>query len=333
MSMKVLFIGGTGLISTAVSRFLLEKGCELTLLNRGSNREFEKLGARYLICDIGDSEAVRAAVSGLCFDSVVNWIAYTPDDVARDFELFRGMTGQYIFISSASAYQKPLSHYLITESTPLVNPYWEYSRNKAACEEYLFERYRTDGFPVTVVRPSHTYGGSKMIVPLSGAKTSWTYARRMLDGKETVVQGDGKSLWVVTHNTDFARGFSGLIGNFHAIGHAFHITSDEVLTWDQIITIQAAILGVEPNIVHIPSDFIAELLPEYGGALLGDKAESVVFVNTKIKTFVPGFVCETPFSVGARMILEELLSRPELHVVDEAYNDKIDFLVGKYRRK
>jgi len=329
--MKVLFIGGTGLISSAVSRLALEKGYDLTLLNRGSNREFEKLGAKYLVADVTDPESVKQAVSGLHFDAVVNWIAYTPDDVIRDCGIFRGMAGQYIFISSASAYQKPLSHYLITESTPLSNPYWEYSRNKAACEEYLFGRYRTDGFPVTVVRPSHTYGGSKMIVPLSGAMTSWTYAKRMLDGKEIVVHGDGKSLWVVTHNTDFALGFIGLIGNYHAIGHAFHITSDEVLTWDQIISIQSDILGVEPRIIHIPSDYISGVLPEYSGSLLGDKAESVVFDNTKIKTFVPGFVCKTPFSVGARLVINELLSKPELQVSDEYYNARIDDLIRRYR--
>jgi len=331
--MKVLFIGGTGLISTAVSKLALEKGYDLTLLNRGSNRELEELGAKYLIADINDPESVKQAVFGLNFDTVVNWIAYTPEDVIRDFDLFRGMTGQYIFISSASAYQKPLSHYLITESTPLINPYWEYSRNKAACEEFLFGRYRADSFPVTVVRPSHTYGGSKMIVPLSGAKTSWTYAKRMLDRKEIVVHGDGRSLWVVTHNTDFARGFIGLIGNYHTIGHAFHITSDEVLTWDQIIAIQADILGVEPKIVHIPSDYISNILPEYRGGLLGDKAESVVFDNTKIKAFVPGFVCETPFSIGARLVINELLSRPELQITDELYNAKIDNLISRYRNE
>lgn len=319
------------MISTEVSRLVLEKGDHLTLLNRGHNRALEPLGAEYLIGDINDAESVRQSIAGRHFDAVVNWIAYTPADVARDIDLFRGITGQYVFISSASAYQKPLSHYFITESTPLVNPYWEYARSKADCEDFLFERYRTEGFPVTVVRPSHTYGGAKMIVPLSAAKSSWAYAKRMLDGRETVVHGDGNSLWVVTHNTDFAVGFAGLLGSFTAIGHAFHITSDEVLTWNKIISIQAEILGVRPNIVHIPSDYIGEVLPAYRGGLLGDKSESVVFDNTKIKTFVPSFVCKTPFSLGARKVIELLLSTPSLQMDDADYHTKVDALIRRYR--
>lgn len=330
--MKVLFIGGTGLISTEVTRLLLSRGHSVTLLNRGSNREFEELGAEYLIADIRDTAAVKSAVSGRQFDSIVNWIAYEPADVVRDFELFNGLTGQYVFISSASAYQKPLSHYIITESTPLINPYWEYSRKKADCERVLFERHITDGFPVTVVRPSHTYGNEKVIVPLSGAKSNWTYLQRMLDGKPTVVPGDGNSLWVVTHNTDFAVGFAGLLGNHRSIGHAFHITSDEAMTWNQIIQIQADILGADPNIVHIPSDYISTVLPELRGPLLGDKSESVVFDNTKIKSFVPEFICRTPFSEGARKSIEKLLSNPELQTVDEEYNQNIDKLINGYRK-
>lgn len=328
--MKVLFIGGTGLISTEVTRLLLSRGHSVTLMNRGSNREFEQYGAEYLIANIQDTAAVKAAISGREFDSVVNWIAYEPSDVTRDYELFNGITKQYVFISTASAYQKPLLHYIITESTPLINPYWEYSRKKADCENILFERYKTDGFPVTVVRPSHTYGDNKIIIPLSGAKSNWTYLQRMLDGKPTVVHGDGKSLWVVTHNSDFAVGFAGLLGNYRSIGHAFHITSDEAMTWNQIVQIQSDILGVDPNIVHIPSDYISTVLPEYRGPLLGDKSESVVFDNTKIKSFVPEFVCKTPFSIGARKSIEKLLASPDQQIVDDNYNEKIDNLVNQY---
>ena len=205
-------------------------------------------------------------------------------------------------------------------------------QKKADCERVLFERHITDGFPVTVVRPSHTYGNEKVIVPLSGAKSNWTYLQRMLDGKPTVVPGDGNSLWVVTHNTDFAVGFAGLLGNHRSIGHAFHITSDEAMTWNQIIQIQADILGADPNIVHIPSDYISTVLPELRGPLLGDKSESVVFDNTKIKSFVPEFICRTPFSEGARKSIEKLLSNPELQTVDEEYNQKIDKLIPGYRK-
>lgn len=329
--MKILFIGGTGLISSAVTTRLLEAGHEVWLLNRGSHREYEALGAKYIIGDIHDEAAVRELTRGLAFDCVADWIAYTPDEVERDYRLFAGITKQYIFISSASAYTKPVTSYPITESTPLGNRYWDYSQLKADAEAVLFRHFQEDGFPVTVVRPSHTYGRNKMIVPLSGAKTQWTYAARMLAGKPTVVHGDGRSLWTLTHNTDFAKAFCGLVGNFQAIGHAFHITSDEVLSWDRIIEIQCEILGVEPNILHVSSDYIAEKLPEYRGGLLGDKAESVIFDTTKIKRFVPSFICTTPFSVGARLVIEELLRGDR--TVDDAYNAKIDAFCEDFIRR
>ncbi len=329
--MRVLFIGGTGLISTAVSKLALSSGISLTLLNRGKNKNHDLSSAETITADINDIQSVKSALKGRQFDAVVNWIAFKKSDVERDFELFSGITGQYIFISSAAAYQKPSSRYLITESTPLANPFWEYARNKAECEEYLYNRYKNASFPVTVVRPSHTYGSHKVIFPLTGAKTNWTYINRMLSGKETVVHGDGKSLWTVTHNTDFAKALVGLLGNHSAIGHSFHITSDEALTWDNIISIQASILCVPANIIHIPSDFIAHVLPYYRGPLLGDKAESVVFDNTKVKSFVPSFICTTPFSIGIRNSLETLMSDPSLHVVDEEYNNNMDTLISRYR--
>ena len=326
--MKILFIGGTGLISSAVTELALLQGYEVFLLNRGSKRNFEEKGARYIISDINDTDGVISSVRGVEFDAVVNWIAYTPAEIERDFSIFSNRTRQYIFISSASAYKKPLQNYYIDESTPLGNPFWDYAQQKADSESALFSHYEKDGFPATVVRPSHTYGDAKMLVPLSGAKTYYTYAERMLSGKPTVVHGDGKSLWTVTHNTDFAKAFVGLLGNFSAIGHAFHITSDEALTWDNIMSIQAEILGVEPNLIHIPSDFIGSVFPEYRGPLLGDKAESVVFNTAKIKRFVPSFICTTPFSLGARMAIEKLLAGERS--VDDEYNRKMDYLISKY---
>lgn len=324
--MKALFIGGTGLISSAISKLALEKGIELYLLNRGSKREFEKLGAHYIVCDIND-EAAADKLRGMEFDVVADFIAYSPADVQRDYRLFAGKTQQYIFISTASAYSKPVLSHPITESHPLGNKFWDYSQKKADCEAFLFEKFASEGFPVTVVRPSHTYGGGKLLVPLSGAKTQWTYADRMLRGAPIVVHGDGKSLWTVTHNTDFAKAFTGLMGNFAAIGQAFHIVSDEALTWDNIITIQCRILGVEPNIVHVSSDRIVKSLPEYYGGLLGDKSESMIFDTSKIKRFVPSFICTTPFSLGARLAVEQLLSGPK--VVDEDYNARIDAFVAE----
>ena len=329
--MKILFIGGTGLISSAVTERLLESGHDVYLLNRGSRRDYEVLGAKYLIGDIHDEKAVQELLHGLDFDAVADWIAYNPEDVERDYRLFRGRTKQYIFISSASAYTKPVTSYPITESNPLGNRYWDYSQLKADAEEVLFEHFHEEGFPVTVVRPSHTYGKNKLIVPLSGAKTQWTCAARMLAGKPTVVHGDGRSLWTVTHNTDFAKAFCGLVGNYQAVGHAFHITSDEYLSWDRIIEIECEILGVELNILHVPSDYIADKMPEYRGGLLGDKAESMIFDTSKIKRFVPSFICTTPFSVGARLAIEELLRGEK--VVDTAYDEKIDAFCADYIRR
>ena len=328
--MKALFIGGTGLISTAVSRLALERGIELYLLNRGSKRELESLGAHYLVADINDPEAAASALQGMEFDVAADFIAYSPADAERDYRLLRGRVGQYFFISSASAYRKPIPCHPITESMPLGNRFWDYSQKKADAEHWLFEKYLSEDYPVTVVRPSHTYGGSKLIVPLSGAKTQWTYADRMLRGAPMIVHGDGKSLWTVTHNTDFAKGFVGLMGNYSAVGQAFHLVSDEALTWDNIITTQCKILGVEPNIIHVASDRIVKSLPEYYGGLIGDKSESMVFDTSKIKRFVPSFICTTPFSLGIRQSIEALLAGEK--VVDEDYNRRIDDFAAELDR-
>ena len=328
--MKVLFIGGTGIISTACTALAVEHGIELTLLTRGK-RQLPP-GVRVLSEDV-NSPSLASRLAGEKFDAVVDWIAFTPEHIERDIALFRGRTRQFIFISSASVYQKPPTHYLITESTPLANPLWDYSRDKIACEERLLRAYREEGFPITIVRPSLTYG--ETLIPLvmnSWAEMSYTAVDRMLRGEKVIVPGDGSSLWVITHNTDFAKGFIGLLGHEQAIGHAFHITSDEVLTWDQLYQIVGAAVGVEPKIVHIPSDFIVACLPEKEGSLLGDKSHSVVFDNAKIKRFVPGYCATTPFAEGIRRSLAWFNADPSRKKIDHEANATLDKLIRAYEK-
>jgi nucleoside-diphosphate-sugar epimerase len=324
-SMKVLFVGGTGVISSACSRLAVQRGMDVFLLNRGQTERPVPEGARILYGDIRDRRSAEQAMGDSTFDVVVNWINFIPEQVEADLELFGGRTGHYIFISSASAYQKPLSSLPITESTPLDNPFWEYSRAKAACEERLMRAYRQKKFPVTIVRPSHTYDRTK--VPLFG---HYTDLDRMRKGKKVIVHGDGTSLWVLTHHEDFAKGFVGLLGNDHAIGHAFHITSDELLTWNQIYAIMAQTAGVEPRVVHIPSDFIAAFDAEAGAGLLGDKAHSVIFDNSKIKRLVPDYAATIPFSQGAREIVTWFDADPARQVVDEQTNRLVDSIIAAY---
>jgi nucleoside-diphosphate-sugar epimerase len=325
--MKVLFIGGTGFISTAVSRQAVAKGIELYLLNRGK-RMAQIPGSHSLTADFHQPEETRRALQGLEFDVVVDWIAYKPEDVERDLELFRARTKQFVFISSASVYQKPPAHYVITESTPLHNPYWQYSRDKIACEERLMRAYREEDFPVTIVRPSLTYDPNFPIA--IGGWGCYTLADRMIQGKPIIVHGDGSSLWVVTHAEDFGKGFLGLLGNGQTLGHAFHITSDEVLTWDQIYQTIAEALGVRAKIVHISSEFIARVLPEYEGGLLGDKTWSAVFDNSKIKTFVPGFQAMIPFREGIRRTLDWFAADEKRRRIDEGVNQEMDILLKAY---
>jgi len=275
---------------------------------------------------------VTQALAATNYDAVVDWIAFEPSQVERDIALFRGRTRQYIFISSASAYQKPPSHYLITESTPLANPYWDYSRKKIACEECLLAAYRDEGFPVTVVRPSLTYGDTQIALPVNSWAKSYTAVDRMRRGRKVLVPGDGTSLWVITHNSDFAKGLVGLLGREQAIGHAFHITSDEVLSWDQIYRITAEAAGAEPNLVHIASDLLATAIPEMRGGLLGDKSASVVFDNTKIKRFVPGYCATVPYTEGVRRTLSWFDADPARRVIDEEANLRWDRLIEAYER-
>lgn len=323
--MKVLFIGGTGVISSACSELALARGIELYLLNRGESVRPAPAGARLLRGDIRDLAAAANALAGHRFDVVVDWIAYRPEHVAADIALFRGRTGQYIFISSASAYQKPISSLPITESTLLDNPFWQYSRDKIACEMLLVKAYREEKFPFTIVRPSHTYDRTKL--PVAGGYTS---VARMRQGKPVIVHGDGTSLWVLTHHRDFAVGFVGLLGNPRAIGEAFHITSDELLTWNQIYTIVGRAAGVEPQLVHVPSEVIARHDPEWGAGLLGDKAHSVIFDNSKIKRFVPDFVASIPFARGAEEIMAWYDADPTRQVVNAQMDALMDELVARW---
>jgi nucleoside-diphosphate-sugar epimerase len=331
MSMRILFIGGTGIISTACTALAAQRGFDLTLLSRGQHESNLPQGVKPLTADVNDPSTLHK-LDHESFDAVVDWIAFTPADIERDLKLFRGRTRQYVFISSASAYQKPATHYLITESTPLANPHWDYSRNKIACEERLLQAYREEGFPVTIVRPSLTYGDTQIPLVLNSWQHSYTAVNRMLRGEKIVVPGDGSSLWVVTHNTDFAKGLIGLLGHPQAIGHAFHITSDEVLTWDQLFRIVGAAVGLEPKLVHIPSDFIAACLPEKEGTLLGDKSVSVVFDNSKVKRFVPEYRATTSFAEGIRRSLAWFNADAARKQIDSQVNAAMDKLIGLYEK-
>ena len=322
--MKALFIGGTGTISTDVVALAQQKGWEITLLNRGSKKMPE--GLHSIIADINDEEAVAKAIASEHYDVVAQFIGYTAEDVKRDIRLFQNKTRQYIFISSASAYQKPLADYRITESTPLVNPYWQYSRNKIEAEEVLMAAYRTNGFPVTIVRPSHTYNGTKPPVSVHGDKGNWQILKRILEGKPVIIPGDGSSLWTLTHSKDFAKGYVGLMANPHAIGNAFHITTDESMTWNQIYQTIADALGKPLNALHVASDFLAKHSDHYDfrGELLGDKAATVVFDNSKIKRLVPDFICNTSMADGLRQAVHYMLSHPESQIPDPEFDSWCD---------
>lgn len=324
---RLLVIGGTGVISSAVTRLAVERGLDVTVLNRGSSatRPVPE-GAEVVQADVRDPESVRAALGSREFDSVVDWVAFTPEHVQTDVDLFAGRTGQYVFISSASAYQTPPERLPVTESTPLRNPFWQYSRDKIACEDLLVRAYRDHGFPATVIRPSHTY--DRTLVPLDGG---WTAMERMRQGREVVVHGDGTSLWTLTHHEDFARGLVPLLGHPRTLGEAFHITSDDVLTWDQVVRALAAALGVEPRIVHVPSDAIAAADPEWGAGLLGDKAHSMVFDTTKLRRLVPDYATTIRFEQGAREIVAWHDADPARRTVDTRLDTVMDDLVARFR--
>jgi len=349
--MKVLIIGGTGTISTDVTKHCVSKGWDVTLLNRGKNNNAlcafcypdsrlgkdsvsyvtNKLpeGANLWQMDINDEAAVKARLKeyGTVFDVVVNFINYSVDEIERDIRLFSGRTHQYIFISTASAYQKPRSHYMITESTPLSNPHWQYSRDKIACEERLTTEYRRNGFPMTIVRPSHTYDDRKLPLCIHGGKGSWSTLKRMMEGKPVLVLGDGHTLWPLTHSRDFAKGFVGLMGNVSAIGEAVHITTDEALTWNQIYAAIGRALGTQPKLAHVSTDFIVACRQSYEGPLHGDKSPNALFDNHKIKRLSPGFAADVRFDQGAKIAVDYHLNNAGAQVEDPDFDGFVDKII------
>ncbi len=342
--MKVLFIGGTGTISTAISRSILRAAadhdsigvnafadCELYLLNRGNRNiaDANISGYRQIVCDINDEEAAAKALGDLKFDVVCDFIIFSLAQAQRDYRLFNDRTKQFMYISSASAYQKPVGDYRITEGTPMANPYWEYSRNKILCEEFFMEKYRTEGFPITIIRPSHTYDERNVPLGVHGKNGSWSVIKRIMEGKTVMIHGDGTSLWTLTHNSDFAKGFMGLMGNIHAIGEAVQITSDETVTWNQVYESIAAALGVKLHAIHVSSEFLAACKDDeydFTGSLIGDKANSVVFVNTKLKRLVPGFCATVRADEGIANSIRYILAHPEYQQDDpdfDAFTDRV----------
>lgn len=319
--MKILFIGGTGTISMAISKLLLSQGHTLYLLNRGTRNSGLTGDIIELKVDINDEDAVKNLIKDLHFDVVADFIAFVPAQLERDYRLFAGKTNQFIYISSASAYQKPASDYRINEETPLANPYWEYSRNKIAGEDFLMKKYREESFPVTIVRPSHTYDERSIPLGVHGDNGSYAVIKRILDGRPVIIHGDGTSLWTLTHNSDFAKGFVGLLGNVHAIGEAVQITSDESVTWNQIYHIIADALGVKLNAIHVASDFLDACSDyDFAGSLLGDKANTVVFDNSKLKRLVPDFVANVRADQGIRSSIGYVLSHPECQTEDPKFD-------------
>jgi nucleoside-diphosphate-sugar epimerase len=364
---RALFIGGTGVISSACVKLALEKGFDVTLLNRGNSPAPD--GARVITCDAGDEDGVRQKLfsggdgggggggvgaggggsaggkntDGLLgsalrraewgslnrdYDIVADFIAYRPEQAERDLRLFSGRVGQYIFISTTAAYQKPLGQSVITESTPLYNPYWQYARDKIKCEQILMDAYRESGFPVTIVRPSHTYSEKKVPVAVHGRNGSWQILKRIIEGKPVIVHGDGLTWWTFTYNSDFAVGFTGLMGNPHAIGEAVHITSDEKLTWNASYHVLGGLLGREPVIANISSQMLMKFDPSLEGPLLGDKANSVNFDNTKIKRLVPEYTATTRFDQGARIAVEYTFAHKELQIEDPEFDAFCDKVIG-----
>jgi len=327
--MKILFIGGTGTISSAITKQIISNNKhQLYLINRGTRSDNLSDNVILIQADINDEDAIAEKIKDLNFDVVAEFIAFVPEQLERDYRLFNGKTKQFIFISSASAYQKPLSDFRINEGTPLANPYWEYSRNKIACEEYLMKIYRQKGFPVTIIRPSHTYDERSVPLGVHGRNGSWQVIKRMLDGKPVIIHGDGTSLWTMTHNSDFAKGFIGLMGNLHAIGEAVQITSDETLTWNQIYQCIAEKLGVTLKPYYVSSSFLASTGDyDFEGSLIGDKGNSVVFDNSKLKRLVPSFIATKRFDEGVDETLQYIRSHKDCQKPDEEFDNWCDKVI------
>lgn len=330
--MKALFIGGTGTISMAITKSLASNpDWELYLLNRGNRSDELPANIQILQADINDEAKVADLIKDLHFDCVCDFIGFVPAQLERDYRLFKDKTDQFMYISSASAYQKPLASPYITEGTPLANPYWQYSRDKIACEDYLMKLYREEGFPVTIIRPSHTYDDRSVPLGVHGSKGSWQVVKRMLEGKPVIIHGDGTTLWTMTSNRDFAKAFIGLMGNAHALGEVFQITSDESLTWNQIYESIARALGVELNAYYVPSDFLAATSDyDFEGGLIGDKANTVIFDNTKVKRAVPDFVATVRFDTGVRETIANVLANPSLQVEDPEFDAYCDNVIAKF---
>lgn len=330
--MKALFIGGTGTISMAISKLCLQKGWELYLLNRGNRNTTKGLeGAHFITVDVNDEKAVEEKINGMHFDVVGEFIGFVPSQLERDYRLFKGKCDQFIYISSASAYQKPCRDFLITEKTALANPYWQYSRDKISCEDYLMKLYREENFPVTIVRPSHTYDERFVPLGVHGDNGSYSVLKRMKEGKPIIIHGDGTSLWTLTHNSDFAKGYVGLMGNIHTIGEAVQITSDESVTWNQIYECIAKALGVELKAVHVPSEYLAASKKyDFKGSLLGDKAHSVVFDCSKLKRLVPEFVATKRMDQGIAETVEYVMSHSECQKEDPEFDAYCDEVIAKF---
>lgn len=324
--MKILFIGGTGVISTSCSALCIERDFELYLLNRGTSFRKPPSNAKILTADINDINSVRNAIANHQFDSVVDWIAFNKNDVKRDYELLKGKTKQYIFISSASAYHKPPVKLPITEDVPLVNPFWKYSQAKIDCENYLMNKFNGENFPVTICRPSHTYDKTKPAL-----RMGYLTFHRMKNGKKTIIHGDGNTLWTLTHTKDFAKGFIELLGNPNTIGEAYHITSDKTITWNQIAEVLANKSGYELNPIHIPIDFIAQHDKDWGAELYGDKAYDTYFDNSKIKSIVPDFSAKINFETGAEEIAE-WYKQPSNQIVNESLDNMMDLIISNYEK-
>lgn len=330
--MKALFIGGTGTISMAITKLLATKPeWELYLINRGNRSDELPSNIKILQADINDEAGVRELIKDLHFDCVCDFIGFVTSQLERDYRLFRDKTDQFMYISSASAYQKPLANPYITEGTPLANPYWQYSRDKIACEDYLMKLYREEGFPVTIIRPSHTYDDRSVPLGVHGSKGSWQVVKRMLEGKPVIIHGDGTSLWTMTSNWDFANAFVGLMGNVHALGEVFQITSDESLTWNQIYDSIAKALGVKLHPYYVPSDFLAATSDyDFEGGLIGDKSNTVIFDNSKLKKAVPDFTTTVRFDIGVRETIANVLANPALQVEDPEFDEYCDKIIAKF---
>ncbi len=327
--MRILFIGGTGLISTAVSKLAIKEDYELYVLNRGNNNEVLSSKTKFLIGDMNNEESIKELIKDFHFDVVVQWIAYNVEQVKRDYRIFKGKTYQYVFISSASAYMKPIPKYPITEDVPLGNEYWEYSDNKRLCEEYL-TTVNSSEFNVTVIRPSHTYNDEKVVAVIKSWGAPYTIIDRLLKGKKIIIPGDGTSLWTLTYNVDFAQAFIKVLGNHRTYGEAYHITSDFVYTWERINEILCENLGVTSNIIHIPSDFIIKHAPFLEGELLGDKHWSLIFDNSKIKSIAPNYKSTTSYEEIAPSALKRILENKNLQKVDEKFNFWYDNIIVEF---